>query len=124
MKILLYVLTPIVAYIVDLLAAILSPIINIPITWILIKLQRNPVMYGFRPDMIANGIVRGYLTVYFTSYLLSLFETEISFWWIVVTMALLSYLSISAWDRTKPHNYEMCLCVSPILGYIIGLLAV
>lgn len=74
--------------------------------------------------MVIQGVVRGFLVVYLTSYLLSLFETEISFWWLVATMVLLSYLSVSVWDRTKPDAYEFSLNVAPIFGFIIGLLVI
>ena len=121
MKILLYILTPIGAYVINLLISVIIPLITLPLTWMIIKVQNNSAMYRFRPDMVIQGIVRGFLVVYLTSYLLSLFETEISFWWIVATMILLSYLSIKAWDRTKPYTYEFSLNISPILGFIIGL---
>ena len=124
MKILLYILTPIGAYIINLLLSILTPLITLPLTWIIAKVQNNPAMYRFRPDMVIQGVVKGFLVVYLTSYLLSLFETEISFWWLVATMVLLSYLSISAWDRTKPEVYEFSLNVPPIFGFIIGLLVI
>ncbi len=124
MKILLYILTPIGAYIINLLLGILTPLITLPLTWIIAKVQNNPAMYRFRPDMVIQGVVRGFLVVYLTSYLLSLFETEISFWWLVATMVLLSYLSVSAWDRTKPDAYEFSLNVPPIFGFIIGLLVI
>lgn len=117
-------MTPIGAYIINLLLGIVTPIITLPITWMVAKIQNNPAMYRFRTDMVIQGIVRGFLVVYLTSYLLSLFETEVSFWWIVATMVVLSYLSIIAWDRTKPKSYEFSLNVSPIFGFIIGLLAI
>ena len=74
--------------------------------------------------MVIQGVVRGFLVVYLTSYLLSLFETEISFWWLVTTMVWLSYLSVLAWDRTKPNAYEFSLNVPSIFGFIIGLLVI
>ena len=121
MKIILYILTPIGAYIVNLLLCIVIPLITLPLTWIIAKVQNYPMMYGFRPDMLIQGIVRGILVVYLTSYLLSLFETKVSFWWVVISIVILSYLSIYAWDRTKPDAYEFSLNVSPIFGFIIGL---
>lgn len=121
MKILFYILTPIGAYIINLLLSIVTPIITSPLTWIIAKVQNNSAMYRFRPDMVIQGIVRGFLVVYLAYYLLSLFETEISFWWIVATMVFLSYLSITAWDRTKPDAYEFSLNISPIFGFIICL---
>ena len=124
MKILLYILTPIGAYIINLLLAVLTPVITLPLTWIITKVQNNFAIYRFRPDMVIQGLVRGFLVVYLTSYLLSLFETEISYWWLVATMVLLSYLSVSAWDRTKPDAYEFSLNIPPIIGYIISLLVI
>jgi hypothetical protein len=124
MKILLYILTPIGAYIINLLLGIVTPIITLPITWMIAKIQNNPALYRFRTDMVIQGIVRGFLVVYLTSYLLSLIETEVSFYWIVATMLVLSFLSIIAWDRTKPEAYEFSLNVSPIFGFIIGLFAI
>jgi hypothetical protein len=124
MKILLYILTPIGAYIINLLLAFVTPIITLPITWMIVKIQNNHAIYRFRTDLVLQGIVRGFLVVYLTYYLLSLFKTEVSFWWIVATMVLLSYLSIFAWDRTKPEAYEFSLNVSPIFGFLIGLLAI
>ena len=124
MKILLYILTPIGAYFINLLLGILTPLITLPLTWIIAKVQNNTAMYRFRPDMVIQGLARGFLVVYLTSYLLSLFETEISFWWLVATMVLLSYFSVSAWDRTKPDAYELSLNVPPIIGFIIGLLVI
>ena len=124
MKILLYILTPIGAYIISVLLGIVTPIITLPITWMIVKIQNNPAMYRFRTDLVLQGIVRGFLVVYLTYYLLSLFKTEVSFWWIVSTMVLLSYLKILAWDRTKPEAYEFSLNVSPIFGFLIGLLAI
>ena len=121
MKILLYILTPIGAYIINLLLSIATPLITLPITWIIAKVQNNPMMYRFRPDMLIQGIVRGILVVYLTSYLLSLFETKVSFWWVVISIVILSYFSITAWDRTKPDAYEFSLNVSPIFGFMIGL---
>jgi uncharacterized protein YacL len=121
MKIILYILTPIGAYIVNLLLSIVIPLITLPITWIIAKVQNNPMMYRFRPDMLIQGIVRGILVVYLTSYLLSLFETKVSFWWVVISIVILSYFSITAWDRTKPDAYEFSLNVSPIFGFMIGL---
>lgn len=124
MKILLYILTPIGAYIINLLLCILTPLITLPLTWIIVKVQNNPSMYRFRPDMLIQGVIRGFLVVSLTSYLLSLFATEISFWWLVATMVSLSYLSVYAWDRTKPEAYEFSLNVSPIFGFLIGLLVI
>jgi len=124
MKILLYILTPVGAYIINLLLCIVTPIITLPLTWIIAKVQNNPYLYKFRPDMVIQGVVRGFLVVYLTSYLLSLFETEISFWWITATMVLLSYLFITAWDRTKPVAYEFSVNVPPIFGFIIGLFVI
>ena len=124
MKILLYILTPISAYIINLLLGIVTPIITLPITWMIVKIQNNPTMYRFRTDMVLQGIVRGFLVVYLTSYLLSLFETEISFWWIAATMFWLSYLFITAWDKKKPYTYEFSLNVSPIFGFIIALFVI
>lgn len=124
MKILLYILTPVGAYIINLLLCIVTPIITLPLTWIIAKVQNNPYLYKFRPDMVIQGVVRGFLVVYLTSYLLSLFETEISFWWITATMVLLSYLFITAWDRTKPDAYEFSVNVPPIFGFIIGLFVI
>lgn len=121
MKIFLYILTPIIAYIINLLLSIVTPIFTLPLTYLIAKIENNPAMYRFRPDMVIQGIVRGFLIVYLASYLLSLFETEISFWWIAATVAFLSYLNITAWDRTKPDSYEFSLNVSPIFGYIVGL---
>lgn len=121
MKIILYILTPIGAYIVNLLLSIVIPLITLPITWIIAKVQNNPMMYRFRPDMLIQVIVRGILVVYLTSYLLSLFETKVSFWGVVISIVILSYFSINAWDRTKPGAYEFSLNVSPIFGFMIGL---
>lgn len=121
MKILLYILTPIGAYIINLVLSIVTPFVTFPLTWIIGKIQNNPALYKFRPDMVIQGLVRGFLVVFLTEYLLSLFETEISFWWIVGTMILLSYLSIIAWDKTKPDAYEFSLNVSPVFGFLIGL---
>jgi len=121
MKIILYILTPIGAYIANLLLSIVIPLITLPITWIIAKVQNNPIMYRFRPDMLIQGIVRGIFVVYLTSYLLSLFETKVNFWCVVITIVILSYFSITAWDRTKPDAYEFSLNVSPIFGFIIGL---
>ena len=124
MKILLYVLTPIGIYIIDLLLSVIIPLITLPITWIIVKVQNNPLIYRFRPDMLIQGILKGILVVYLTSFLLSSFETKVSFWWIVTSIVMLSYLSIAAWDRTKPDAYEFSLNISPILGFIIGLLII
>lgn len=121
MKILLYILTPIGAYIINLVLSIVTPFVTFPLTWIIGKIQNNPALYKFRPDMVIQGLVRGFLVVFLTEYLMSLFETEISFWWIVGTMILLSYLSIIAWDKTKPDAYEFSLNVSPVFGFLIGL---
>lgn len=124
MKIVLYLLTPVGAYIINLLLSIVTPIITLPLTWLIIKIQSNPAMYRFRIDMVIQGIVRGFLVVYLTTYLISLFQTEVSFWWIVATMGVLSYSSIKAWDKTKPESYEFSLNGSPIFGFIIGLLTI
>ncbi|NEV94167.1 hypothetical protein G3567_08420 [Psychroflexus sp. YR1-1] len=121
MKILLHILTPIGAFIINLLLGLIIPIITLPLTWLLSKIYNNPSMYIFRPDMFIQGILRGILAVYITSYLLSLFNTEIGFWWIFLTFVFLSFLSINAWDNTKPKEYEFSLNVSPIFGFIIGL---
>jgi hypothetical protein len=64
MKILLYILTPIGAYIINLLLCIVTPIITLPITWMITKVQNNPTIYRFRPDMVIQGILRGVLVVY------------------------------------------------------------
>lgn len=122
MKILLYILTPIGAYIINLILAILTPLATLPLTWILSKIENNPSMYRFRMDMVIQGLLRGFLVVFITNYILSQFEADVSFWWIVATMVVFSYLSISAWDRTKPDAYESSLNVPPILGYLIGLI--
>jgi hypothetical protein len=121
MKILLYILTPIGAYIINLLLCIVTPIITLPITWMITKVQNNPTIYRFRPDMVIQGILRGVLVVYITSYVLLLFEPKVSYFWIVTSFVILSYLSIAAWDRTKPYAYEFSLNISPIFGFIIGL---
>lgn len=121
MKILLYILTPIGAYIINFFLCFVVPLITLPLTWIIVKIQKNNAIYKFRPDMVIQGVTRGFFVVYFTSYLLSLFETEISFWWIIATIVLFSYFNIFAWDRTKPTAYEFSLNFSPIFGYIIGL---
>ncbi len=120
MKIILCILAPIGAYIINLFLVILIPIITFPITWIILKAQNNPMLFGFRPDMLIQGIVRGICVVYLTSTLFSLFETKVSYWWVVISIVILSYFT-TAWDRTKPYAYEFSLNVSPILGFIIGL---
>jgi hypothetical protein len=122
MKILLYILTPIAAYIIRFLLSIIIPIITSPITMLNFKVQKNPTVYRFRPDMVLQGVIIGFLVVYLTDYLLSLFEPEISYWWIFTTMVWLSHLSIIAWDKTNPAAYEFSLNVSPIFGFILGLL--
>lgn len=124
MEVLLYILTPIGAYIVNLLMGIAVGLITIPLTMIMVKIQKNPIIYRMRPDMLITGVLRGFIVVYLTSNLLSQFETEVNFWWIVATMVLLSYLSIYAWDKSKPYAYEFSLNVSPIFGYIIGLFVI
>jgi hypothetical protein len=122
MKIIFYILTPIGAFIINVILSIVIPLITLPITWIIVKVQNNPMIYRFRPDMLIQGIIRGYLVVYSTTYLLSLFESKESFWWVVASIVVLSYFSIIAWDWTKPVAYEFSLNVSPIFGFIIGLL--
>lgn len=114
-------MTPIGAYIINLLLCIVTPIITLPITWMITKVQNNPTIYRFRPDMVIQGILRGFLVVYITSYVLLLFEPKVSYFWIVTSFVILSYLSIAAWDRTKPYAYEFSLNISPIFGFIIGL---
>ncbi len=115
-------MTPIGAFIINVILSIVIPLITLPITWIIVKVQNNPMIYRFRPDMLIQGIIRGYLVVYSTTYLLSLFESKESFWWVVASIVVLSYFSIIAWDWTKPVAYEFSLNVSPIFGFIIGLL--
>ncbi len=78
-------------------------------------------MYRFRIDMILQGITGGFLVVYVIDYLLLYFETEVNFWWLVLTMMSLSSLKIYGWDRSKPNSYEFSLNIPPIIGYIIGL---
>jgi len=121
MKILLYILTPIGAFIINLILGILTPLATLPLTWMLSKIDKNPSIYRFRMDMVIQGLVRGFLVVFITNHILSQFDADVSFWWIVATMVVLSYLSISAWDRTKPDAYEFKLNVPPILGYLFGL---
>ena len=121
MNILFYVLTPVFAYILSILLGIVAPIITLPLNIIILKVQNNPALYRFRIDMVTHGIVKGFFVVYLTSYIHTLFGVEIVFWWILVTMFLLSYLNIYAWDRNKPFEYELSLNISPIPGYILGL---
>lgn len=129
MKILLYILTPVGAYIINLLLSGIIPLITIPVTWVFVKVQKNKpnlygLLYGFRPDIVIQGIIRGILVVYLTFYVLSLFETKVVFWWIFASIVGLSYLSIYAWDRTKPFEYEFSIAIPPILGFIIGLFVI
>lgn len=117
-------MTPVSAFIINILLSIATPLFTLPITWLITKAQNNPVMYRFRLDMVIQGIVRGILVVYLISYFLSFFETKVSFWWIAISIVMLSYLSIIAWDSTKPDAYEFSLNVSPVLGFILGLLII
>lgn len=59
MEILLYIMTPVLAYIFNLLLGILAPIIIFPITWVLIKIENNPLMYRFSVDMVLQGVLKG-----------------------------------------------------------------
>lgn len=119
MKILVYILTPICAYILCILLGFVCALITLPLTWIIFK--NNPIFYRFRLDYVVSGVLRGVLVVYLTAYLLSLIETEVSFRWIVISVVFLSYLSIAAWKTANPDAYEFSLNVSPVIGYIIGL---
>lgn len=121
MSILIYILTPVLAYLIDLILNIINIFISMPFIFIQNKFDNNKSMYKFRLDMVVSGIVRGLLVVYCISILISQFEIEINFWWIISSFFLLSYLKIHAWDKSKPRAYEFSLNISPILGYIIGL---
>lgn len=122
MKIIIYILTPIGAYIIDLLLGVITPFITLPITEIMVRLQNNPVWYRFRPDMVLQGMVRGFFVVYLTSFILSQIDVLISPYLLVLTIVLLSVMSVLVWDRTNPIAFEFSLNVSPIFGYFIGLL--
>jgi hypothetical protein len=121
MGILLYIMTPILAYMLNLLFGILAPIVTFPFTWVLIKVENNPLMYRFRLDMLLQGLLKGFFVVYTLNFILSMFEGEVRIRWVVATLIWLSYLNMLAWDRTKPISYEFSLNFSPILGYFVGL---
>jgi hypothetical protein len=122
MKILLYILTPIGAFIINLILGILTPLATLPLMWILSKIKKNLTIYKFRMDMVIQGLIRGFLVVFITNHILSQFDSDVSFWWIVATMVVLSYLSISAWDNKKSDAYESSLNVPPVLGFLVGLI--
>lgn len=119
-KILIYILTPVVGYIFELILSFIIPIVTIPVTWFISLFQKNNSVYRFRPDMVFSGILTGFILVNAIYYFLSLFESEISFWWVVASVIWLAYLRILAWDISKPFTYEFSLNFSPIIGYAIG----
>lgn len=106
MKILFYILTPILGYIFNLVIGILVPIATIPLTWIIGKIENNNHMYKFRLDMFIQGIIRGVLTVFLLDYFHEYFESGVSFWWIIATIIWSSYLCIIEWKDSNPPEYE------------------
>ncbi len=121
MGILVYILTPVVAYLLNLVLSLIVPIIMFPITKVIIKSQKNPQLFSFRPDMLAIGIIKGFLTVYFLLVFLSHFKLSVNQWWLYLTFIVLAYVLNGAWNKRNPFAYEFSLNASPIIGHIIGL---
>jgi hypothetical protein len=122
MKVIFYILAPICAFVLNIFLGAMIPLVTIPVTWVINKFDKNPNLYKFRFDMVIQGIIRGFLVITTVEYLNIYFKMELSYWWIVITTLWLSHLSISAWDKNKPEEYEISLNVSPILGFLIGLI--
>lgn len=130
MKILLYILTPMVAYLLNLILSFTIIIVTFPLNWFIIKIENNQTikwhilttLKGFRLSVFISGFTKSIATVFIFEYLLSLFEGKVELWWILVTFSWLSYLALNSWKRQNPFGYEISLIVSQVIGYIIGIL--
>ena len=84
------------------------------------KIQKQPILFQFRIDMIIQGIIRGIVGVYLAGLLNTLVEANIDLRWILLTYIWLSYMGIKVWNKTNHFAYEFSLNISPIIGYILG----
>lgn len=121
MNIIYYILFPVVVYVLDLILGGIIPIATLPFTWVIVKIQKQPRLFQFRIDMIIQGIIRGIVGVYLVGLLINLVEVNINLWWLFLTYIWLSYMSIRVWNKTNHFAYEFSLNISPIVGYVAGI---
>lgn len=125
MNFLYYLLYPILAYLINIIASIFVPLILGPFTWLIIKFQKqlNAIfkLYSWRYDTLLQGIARGVLTIYLIQYINRAYNWDISNWYLYLTALGLSYLSYYSWNRNNYIGYEFGLVFSPIIGYLIGI---
>lgn len=129
MKVLYYILLPIVAFIAEIILRTIMPLLTFPITWIINKIESkfgynaddmNKLLYRFRIDLVLQGILSGFILAYLIIQLSIKLETNIKFWYILLVFGILSLRKLMAWKSENPVAYEFSLNVSPIIGYIIG----
>lgn len=116
-----YILLPIIGLALDLILGILAPLITLPVSFILSKIENNPSVYRLRPDMIIQGFIRGVALIYLLKMAMDFVDADINFWWIITTIILLSILKLASWKNENPTWYEFSLNVSPVIGYALGI---
>ena len=124
MKIFIYIITPIITWVLELIFRGIYAILTGPIVYIQQKIDHNIGMFKFRADMIVSGFCAGYSTVYVLNYLNLHYALEIAKWWVICSTCLIIILHLSSWDRNKPFWYEISLNASVSIGYILGLITI
>jgi len=116
-----YIITPISIFILYFLIGILTPIVFIPLTALIMRIENNPEMYRFRTDMVLQGIFKGIVIVLIIKYMLFSFNSKMSPTWISAYFLLQSAIILLTWNRENPIKYEFSFNISPIIGFAIGL---
>lgn len=124
MKIFIYIITPIITWLLEMIFRGIYAILTGPIVYIQQKIDQNIGMFKFRADMIVSGFCAGYSTVYILNYLNLHYALGIAKWWVICSICLIILLHLSSWDRNKPFWYEISLNASVLIGYILGLITI
>ncbi|HOZ30600.1 MAG TPA: hypothetical protein PLL66_06750 [Bacteroidales bacterium] len=129
MKILTYILLPIIVFIANQILFIIIPVVTFPMTWVIDKIERKfgytaediyKLLYRFRIDMVINFILVGIISAYFTLHFTSKLKTNIELWYLILVFGILSLIHLSSWKSCNPKAYEFSLNIPPIIGFALG----
>ena len=124
MKILIYIITPILIWVLEMIFRGIYAILTGPIVYVQQRIDKNIGIFKFRADMVVSGFCAGYSTVYILNYLNLHFALDIAKWWIICSICLIILFHLFTWDRNKPFWYEISLNATVLIGYILGIFAI
>lgn len=122
MKIVFYILLPIILWLISMVSRGVIAILTGPIVWLQEKIDHNSSMHKFRSDMIISGFVSAFLGVYSCQYLNIYLKLDLSIWGLMISAGIISFLDIYNWNKNNPFWYETCLNIPPSLGYIFAII--